>query len=569
MSVIPGKYIDKNGNEAVVLAIAADGDSGEKTVIYRMENGGMFTLPENKWEKEGRFTPSEEVDLENYLIGKSSAELTRRIFSLFSSRNGVYNLQWRNSFGAEGYNYACENHSLVSGCYRGIDSCKNCKKGRLTQLSEKAVAAHLNGESVVGIYPVDYDDCCRFLVMELESRGQLDVLRQVCAENDIPCYGEIFGKKLRLWIFFAEKIHIRHIRRLGNALITKAMERSAEISFDLYDKVIPCRDEIAGDSLGFQLVLPFGKTGRNENSRFIDEDYVPLPHGAAEIFRVRTVTKPYLADRLNALGNPGLGRLWDGLPLRSEALDFPTDMEIILDGTVAIPKSGLSPKTLSALKRTACVKAYEAPFHEFQPVDPCVYANFTEDEKYLRLPRGLWGETENLLKISQARYTVSVRLNDGDKVHFSFNGRLRDEQSEAVRALSARGEGIFTAPLGWGKTAVVAALIAELKTSTLILTADEKTRLRWVNNILTTLGTDAERSGSKVHVRLITDKKIKDRYGLVILADCSRLPMDKEIFRRISGLSPKYIYGITASDRRRDGMWGFIHMLCGPAVFDG
>lgn len=569
MSVIPGKYIDKNGNEAVVIGVAADGDSGEKTVIYRMGGGGMLTLTQEAWERDGRFIPAQEADFENYMEDKSETELARRMFELFSSKNGIYSLHWRNSLGVEGYNYACENYRLVSGCYRGSDSCKNCRSGRLSVFSEGAVEEHLRGESTVGVYPVDSDGGCRLLVMEAGSKAQLDALRSVCVENDIPCSCEAFGKGFRLWIFFAEKIHIRHIRRLGNAVITKAMERCEEISFDLYDKFIPCRDETAPGSPGFQTVLPFGKSGKKEKSRFIDENGNPLPGAEAEIFRIRTLTKAYLADRLNTLQDVNFGGLWDNFRRTGEALEFSESMQIILDSAIAIPRSALTPKTAAVLKRMACIKNREKPFCEFEAADKCIFANFTQDQKYLRLPRGLWDEVENILKISGAKYSVVRKTNGGDKAHFTLSKPLSEEQSRALEQMSSRSGGIFLAPLGWGKTGMVAGLIAKLKVSTLILTADEKTRQRWVENILALLGTDTERSASKIHVRLVTDKKIKDKYALVILADCSRLPMDEEIFGRISSLTPERIYGITSADRRSDGKWGFIHMLCGGVVSIG
>lgn len=563
MKVIPGKYIDDKGNELTVIGIAGDGITGEKTVIYMGGDGGMLVLAEKEWE-ELHFTYAADLELESYLSDQNRGGLVRLMFELFESRNGVYSLHWRSAVGSRGYNYACENPRMVDGCYRGIDNCKNCRRGRLSAFSPEAVSRHLSGEITVGVYPVTTDGCCRFLVMELKSRVQADVLRRICEEYRIPAYVELSGKSLRLWIFFAEKLGVAHIRRLGNALITLAMEHSPEIGFDMYDSFIPCREEELPKDKGFQLTLPFGKADKGF-SAFVDENYEPLPYGAAELFRIRTVTRGYLADRLNVLAKTGFGPLWERT---GRDLELPPALKVIFDGALAVKKSDLSPKTLLALKRLACVKVPEAPFGEFEPQKPCISVNFTEDGEYLRLPRGLRRELELAALSGRTEIRYENVIPKPEKACFSLSRPIGPEHLRAAETMAKAPEGVLLARLGWGKTAVVAGLIGLKQRRTLILTADENTRKRWIANIMEYFGVDTERSGSKIHVRLITDRKIKDKYGLVILADCSRLPMDEETCARIRELRPECIYGITAVDNRRDGLWGLIHMLCGPVIYE-
>ena len=562
MGVIPGKYVDSQGNELTVIGVADHGDSGEKFVIYRTDKGGMCVISEEEWE--ANFTYGAELELRDYLAGESRGELAKRIADLFESRDGVYNVRWRSVIGAEGYNYACANQGLA--CRKGVDSCKNCPNFRPEPFSETAVLRHLGGEITIGVYPVASDGGCRFLVMEPENRAQAEVFREVCREYDIPCYCELVGKRPRLWIFFAEKIKIGYIRRLGNAIITLAMERSPEIGFDMYDRFVPCRDEIAAEDRGFQLTLPFGKSGR-DTGVFVDEDWNPLPNGAAEIFRVRTVTKSYLTDRLNILSNV-VGKLWPPSCREQLLPEGTARLDISFDGTLAIKKAGLSQETALMLRCMACVKNPERPFGEFEAMAPCVSVNFTEDKEYIRLPRGLRADLEYMARASQCEIVIENRIPDREREHFNLCRPIGEEKLEAARALAEGREGVLLARLGWGKTAAAAKLIEMKRTRTLILVSDENTRMRWVGNIMEYFGIDTERSGSKIHVRTVNDRHIKDKYGLVILADCSRLPMDEEIFERIRGLTPSWIYGITAADRRRDGKWDFIHMLCGRAVFE-
>lgn len=561
MTVIPGKYLDSNGREFTVVGLARHGTDGGGMVVYRDGDGRLLVLRDGEWDEQG-FTYAGELEYRDYLAGESRTELVRRIFELFASRGGVYTLHWRSAVGAEGYNYACENHSLVSGCYRGTDSCKNCNRGSLTVFSPEAVELHLRGRQSVGIFPVTPEGLCRFLVMEPDTRPQAEVLRQVCDGLELPCSLELRGKAARLWIFFAEPLPLPHLRRLGCGIVTRAMELSPEIGFDMYDKFIPCRDEIIPGDMGFHLRLPFGGADR---SAFADRDGEPLPQGPAEIFRVRTVTRGYLADRLRAVGDPGPGRLWPQSGI-GEMPEPPRQLEVTFDGTLAVKKEGLSHRAALALRRMACVKNVGQPYGQFETPTPSVLCGFTEDSQVLRLPRGLRADLRYLARASRTELKVTDGLPPRERVFFTLLRPVGEEQRRAAEQLAQEPEGILMANQGWGKTGAVARLLELKGVRTLILTADEGTRLRWVGNVLEYLGVDTERSGAKVHVRTVTDRRIKDRYDMVILADCSRLPMDGEIFARIRGLTPRYVYGITAVDTRRDGRWDMLRFLCGGVL---
>lgn len=564
MSVIPGKYIDGKGGELTVIGAAKHGTGGDAMVIYRAGDGGMRVLSEKEWDSLS-FTYAAELELESYLSDGSRAELNKRIFDMFASRGGVYTLHWRSVIGTEGYNRACENQGSVPGCRRGVDSCKNCRSGWPEPFSEETVARHLKGEITAGVYPVLPDGTCRFLVFEPESMDCADALRAVCREYGVPVYCELIGRRSRLWIFFAEGIPLPHLRRLGRALVTLAMERSEAVSFGMYDRFIPCREEILPGDMGFELPLPFGKYGR-DTGVFVDEEHRPLPNGPAELFRVRTVTRGYLADRLSILGGVGAGRFWSP-SYREQTLPEGTALDIVFDGELAVRKEGLSHRAALMLRRLACVGEPDAPFGEFEPPSPCVAEAFSEDGDFLRLPRGLRQDIEYMAKASKCEIRLSEALPERENVYLSLCRPITEGQSEAAKALGGCREGILLAPLGWGKTGAAAKLIELKRRRTLIVVPDEASRERWVRNVMEYFGIDAERSGSKIHVLTAGDRHVKDKYGLVLLADCSRLPMDGEIFARLAELRPEFVYGITASDRRRDGRWGLIHMLCGPVVY--
>ncbi len=66
-------------------------------------------------------------------------------------------------------------------------------------------------------------------------------------------------------------------RYLGNAILTEAMERDGRLSFKSYDRFFPNQDFILAGGLGNLVALPLqGKTRKNGNSVFVNDDFVPF-----------------------------------------------------------------------------------------------------------------------------------------------------------------------------------------------------------------------------------------------------------------------------------------------------
>lgn len=559
MLIIPGRYAGEDG-ECTVLMPAVDGETGEKTVIYRKSDGRLYTMSAERWA--GLYRCAEDTALGQFLENGTEAELARRFTALFSGRSEVCSVHWRTALAYEGYNYLCENAGKAAGCMFGTDNCKNCRSGRFTPYTETVAAAHLGGEMTVGVYPVFGAGLCRFAVIEELAAAEAKALSAVCRSAEIPAYCEGFAGGYRLWFFFSRPVAAADARSLCAAVISRAMEESAEVSFGLYEKIVPRHALLAEGSFGRPVILPLGRFRRSE-SAFVDGELRPLPEGKAAIFAFRSITAGYLADRLRALGAVGTGLPRRELP---RGLDLPSGLKVRLEGGIGLPERGLSPASLAALKRRASFANPERPLEEFADPEPAVSVCFREESKTLWLPRGLWSELEPHL--AAAEYTAVNKRRAGEGFYFPLEAELKGEQLAAARALLARSEGVLLGATGSGKTEVVARVIAELRSRTLILTADERTRRRWADNVYRLLAVDAGKDGGRIEVRLVTDEKIKDKYGLVILADCSRVPLDAAVFSRLSALSPAAFYGITADDRRRDGLWDYVRFLCGDVVYE-
>lgn len=565
MLIIPGKYLDKDGNEYNLILTASDGISGEKTVVYRRSSGGSyFTLPASTWKK--RFTSVEEAAFEQYCKEPDISDVEQRFFELFYGREDVYSVHWHSTFGTDGYNYACSGEKFADGCMKGTDNCKNCRSGRLERYNLITVQKHLNGEITAGVYPVTSDGNCKFMAITTETRAKNDAVLSVCNDLDIPAYSEIFKGGLRLWFFFSSPVPAKYAAVFGNSLITAAMERSSEVNFDLYETVVPPYASVVQGSFGKPIVLPLGKS-RHYSSVFVDKELNPLPMGEGEIINFRTITKSYLVDRITALGSVNYGQLYTGVRQKLVPIKFPAKVNIEINQMITINKNAFSSKTLSVLRRMCSFKTADVPESEFEPSIPPIEVCYVEDGKTISLPRGVWQDLEEILKISSADYKISQKRTEGKSISLRLSAEIGEEASAAASELMSRNEGIVLGETGSGKTFVVLKIIYELKTNALILTSDEYTSKRWADNIYRHFGIDVSKSNGKIDVRCITDEKIRDKYGLVILADCSRLPMSRDIYLRLRKLAPMYIYGITADDKRRDKLWNYIHMLCGDVVF--
>ena len=96
----------------------------------------------------------------------------------------------------------------------------------------------------------------------------------------IPCSLERSrsGDGAHAWLFFAQAIPAALARRLGFALLDKAMEQHASLSFDSYDRLFPNQDTLPAGGFGNLIALPLQRGPRQSgNSVFIGENFEPYP----------------------------------------------------------------------------------------------------------------------------------------------------------------------------------------------------------------------------------------------------------------------------------------------------
>ena len=203
-----------------------------------------------------------------------------------------------------------------------------------------------------------------------------------------------------------------------------------------------------------------------------------------------------------------------------------------------------------------------------------------EDSEHLILPRGCQGELESVLKECGINIEYEDMRYEGDPINFTFNGQLNAIQMEAVSQLLTNDHGVLSATTGFGKTVAAAALIAERGINTLIIVDKTQLQLQWMEqlshflnlplNEIGQIGGGKKKTTGKIDVAIIQSltskqglKSFITQYGQIIVDECHHISAFtfERVLKRVRA---KYIYGLTATPTRKDGLHPIIFMQCGP-----
>lgn len=175
---------------------------------------------------------------------------------------------------------------------------------------------------------------------------------------------------------------------------------------------------------------------------------------------------------------------------------------------------------------------------------------------------------------------VEDRRSEGVAADVRFKGTLRAEQAHAVETLAGTDTGVLVAPPGSGKTVMAVALLARRGRNALMLVHRRPLVDQWVSRIAVFTGlatrdigqiTSGKRRITGVidvaTVQSLVRKGVVDdlvaSYGTVIVDECHHVAA-VSIERVLSHVKARYILGLTATPRRRDGLHPIVHMQLGP-----
>ncbi|MDR1883299.1 MAG: DEAD/DEAH box helicase family protein [Prevotella sp.] len=595
----------------------------------------MLNLPRNPVPKETIQLPGiPEQNNHMETVSKSSInkyntpdEKIKLFQSLFRGRTDVYAKRCYSKKHESGYYIpACKNEWVKGLCDRTRIKCKDCANRDLLPLTKEIINNHLrnkdeHGAGIAGIYPLLQDDSCLFLAVDFDKekwKEDIATFRSVCNMHNIPVAIERSrsGNGSHAWIFFREPVPAASARKLGNALLTKAMTVRHEIRFTSYDRMFPNQDFMPKGGFGNLIALPLqGGARENGNSEFIDQNFESYSDQWAYLNSIRKMSLEEVEDLLVRLceGN-GLGEFgnpendeenttkpWESKRLENifEKNDFPEHLIIVEANRLYIPKEGISPRALSRIKRLA---AFQNPvFYKTQKMRMSTYGipriiySLNETDKYIGIPRGCRFALVQLLENSNIRHVFDNKQNNGRPVEACFKGTLREEQQSATDALLQYENGILSVPTAFGKTVIGASLIANRKCNTLILVHLQTLCDQWkksleqfleineslpepekkrgrnkIRSVIGQIGSGKNTLSGIIDIALVQSLVHKDEvdeivknYGMVIIDEChhaSSLNYEKVL----GETDARYVYGLTATPKRQDGQHPVTFMQCGP-----
>ena len=379
-------------------------------------------------------------------------------------------------------------------------------------LEYEDIYRHLEGKSpegqdVIGSYAILADNTCNFLCADFDDKSceygyKKDVLAYVgvCKEWDVPCSIERSrsGHGAHVWIFFEQPLPAPKARRLGNMILTEAMDRYGRMTFKSYDRFFPNQDRLPEGGFGNLVALPLqGKARKKGNSVFVDENFVAYENQWNYLLEIKRISemavnailaKHETASELGELSTTSESKPWETpVPQTIAHNDFPANPVLIRSNMLYILLQGFSAKVVNHLKRIASFKNPEFYARQGMRLStyniPRIISCADMEEDYIALPRGCEDAVIAILEGNQVAYHIEDKTNHGENIAVAFKGELREEQRAAIASLIAHDNGILNATTAFGKTVTAIGLIAERKVNTLILVHTKALLDQWKSRL--------------------------------------------------------------------------------------
>ena len=547
--------------------------------------------------------------------------------NFFKGRDDVFARRWFSKTTEKGgYQPVCINEWRRGICDKKKHKCAECPNRNFAPLTNQDIYRHLegkdeNGCDVIGLYVVTSDNKCSFLCADFDDKNcthgyKNDVLAfiPICREWRIPFSIERSrsGNGAHVWIFFDQPIPAYKARKLGNIILTEAMKRNGRITFDSYDRFFPNQDKVPEGGFSNLIALPLqGKARKAGNSIFVDDQFLPFQDQWTYLYNVRKIDEDTVDALLTQHQQEDFGTLatssenkpWE-IPVIQDVTqeDFNGILIIHKSDRIYIPLKSISDKVSNHLKHIAAFKNPE--FYSKQAMRISIYnipriicrADFTDE--YLAMPRGCEDAIINMLYSLKIDYEIVDNTNHGKPIGVTFKGKERDEQLDAINALMPFSNGVLSATTAFGKTVTAAALIARRKTNTLILVHSKALLMQWhecLSEFLDINFTEEEISKKRgrkkafspvgcldstsntlhgvIDIALMQScfendevKPFVKGYGMVIVDECHHV--SSITFENVlKHVTAHYVYGLTATPIRKDGLQPIIFMQCGPIRF--
>jgi len=507
----------------------------------------------------------------------SKADKIALFHELFIGNELAYAKYWISKDGLK------KGYAPVTKTFRGSD---------YVPINDFVIQQHLEGKIRIGTYAVKNQSMCSFLAIDLDKSSFIAdsrAIKEICKSMDIVPYFEISksGNGIHIWFFFFEDVRAKDARILGDLLITRAMDIGDGIDMESYDRLFPNQDYVASGALGNLIALPLHFGSRSEGKTvFIDiETMQPYMDQWIILKNVQKISLSKLKSLITDYAK--LTEFTSLMPweIKQEKLLLPKSIHMILHNAIYIEKAMLSKTLLNLLKRMASFYNPEFFIRQRQRLStfntPRIITMYDINERYIILPRGLYGK----LKLFFNKHRVYISLEDKRlKIKVAkqdFFLTLLEEQKKARNRIMKNDYALLIAPPGFGKTVVAASVISERRVATLILVHKTVLLEQWSRRLSEYYKIDIKSIGmlgkgkKKLNgvLDIATLQSLKNRpelienYSQIIIDEAHHMPaVSFEIpLKRFNG---KYVLGLSATPKRKDGMEAIMYLQCGDIVHE-
>ncbi len=529
-------------------------------------------------QKQKQSIESEIIDVKKQIEKLSpftKAQKIRLFKSLFIGREDVYAKHWVSKDGLK------KGYSPVTYTFRGND---------YIPIDDSVIQRHLEGKIRLGTYAVVSQSMAKFLVIDLDKASFIEdsrAIKKVCDEMGLYPLFELSksGNGVHVWFFYENLVRAGEVRKLGDMLITKAMDIASGIDMYSYDRMFPNQDFVPSDALGNLIALPLHFGSRKDGKTvFIDIDTMQVFNDQwAVLQNVKKISTMKLSNMvINIVGQDSLmpWEIKQDVPML-----FPKSTKAILFDALYIEKLELSHALLNRLKRFASFTNPE--FYLRQRLrkstfnTPRVVSLYDLNERYIILPRGLINKVLQFFKTHNAPLAIEDKRVTKKIESLDFILTLRAEQKIALNNMLKNNYSLLIAPPGFGKTAIASAMIAKRKVNTLILVHKTILLDQWAERLSEYLDIDIKTIGRlgkgkkklTSQIDIATLQSLKNRpeliteYSQIIVDEVHHIPaVSFEIpLKKFKG---RYVIGLSATPIRKDGMHPIMFMQCGDIAHE-
>lgn len=213
-------------------------------------------------------------------------------------------------------------------------------------------------------------------------------------------------------------------------------------------------------------------------------------------------------------------------------------------------------------------------------VMPEYYRFFKEENGIMEVGRGCLDKVIKLatdLKIEIVSENKMVDKNND--IFLNGNIKLRDYQMGVPEEILENNQGIIKLSTGFGKSLLALKLIEILKIPTLIICHQDKEVKKYIIELKNNYNYQAGViQGNQFDVKEITIASIstlikrdlsdiKNYYSMVIVDECQLYVSEKRL-SVIQNFNPKYLYGMSGTPERDDGLTDVLHFTFGDIIID-